>query len=100
MLVFLFVTISLFNLIMAIFVDNVMQSTKHRRQSDRENNTVYLELMLRKVVTEFVVDFASLGENWVRIEEEKTSEKLMRGLKRLLGMDARRRELHNSWLRS
>merc|ERR1712232_264287 len=32
MLVFLFVTIGLFNLIMAIFVDNVMESTRQRKQ--------------------------------------------------------------------
>merc|ERR1719215_2372264 len=54
MLVFLFVTIGLFNLIMAIFVDNVMETTRQRRQEERAEDAVDMERNLRKLVTKLI----------------------------------------------
>jgi len=52
MLAFLFVTIGLFNLIMAIFVDNVMESTRQRKQESRGEDRTKLQHRLRQLVME------------------------------------------------
>lgn len=50
MLVVLFVTIGLFNLIMAIFVDNVMESKRQHRQEDRAMDRLSVESRLRRTI--------------------------------------------------
>lgn len=50
MLVFLFVTIGLFNLIMAIFVENVMETTKRRKMEARKGEAGVAAIRLRNVL--------------------------------------------------
>lgn len=50
MLIFLFITIGLFNLIMAIFVDNVMQQTNQTKQRELGRDPHNLQDKLRKLV--------------------------------------------------
>jgi len=51
-LVFLFVTMGLFNLIMAIFIEYVMTESLHRKQQERGRNTLELESRLKAVLCE------------------------------------------------
>merc|ERR1719271_348064 len=50
MLVFLFVTMGIFNLIMAIFIDNVMEASVHRKQQERGTNGAQMERELTTLV--------------------------------------------------
>eukprot|EP00929_Paragymnodinium_shiwhaense_P101269 TRINITY_DN6421_c1_g1_i1.p1 TRINITY_DN6421_c1_g1~~TRINITY_DN6421_c1_g1_i1.p1 ORF type:complete len:851 (-),score=202.27 TRINITY_DN6421_c1_g1_i1:222-2774(-) len=49
-LIFLFVTIGIFNLIMAIFIDNVMAASVQRKQKERGVNAIVMEARLRELV--------------------------------------------------
>jgi len=49
-LVFLFVTIGIFNLIMAIFIDNVMEASIQRKQKERGANATYMESKLKELI--------------------------------------------------
>eukprot|EP00929_Paragymnodinium_shiwhaense_P101271 TRINITY_DN6421_c1_g2_i1.p1 TRINITY_DN6421_c1_g2~~TRINITY_DN6421_c1_g2_i1.p1 ORF type:complete len:743 (-),score=190.41 TRINITY_DN6421_c1_g2_i1:237-2465(-) len=49
-LIFLFVTIGIFNLIMAIFIDNVMVASIQRKQKERGQNAVVMEVRLRALI--------------------------------------------------
>lgn len=65
MLVSLFVTIGLFNLIMAIFVDNVMESKRVEKQEERNIDRTKVEQRLRSVVGRSLLsmDEAELARN-------------------------------------
>merc|ERR1712176_1576640 len=49
-LVFLFVSIGIFNLSMAIFIDNVMEASVQRKQKERGANATYMESRLKELV--------------------------------------------------
>jgi len=51
-LVYLFVTVGIFNLIMAIFIDNVMESSVRKRQYERENSAAQMEIRLKQLICE------------------------------------------------
>jgi hypothetical protein len=51
-LVFLFVTMGLFNLIMAVFIEYVMTESLRRKQHERGRNAVELECRLKAVICE------------------------------------------------
>jgi len=55
MLVFLFVTIGLFNLIMAIFVENVMENTRQRRQEELAQDSIQMESRLRDLLKRLII---------------------------------------------
>ncbi len=71
MLTFLFVTIGLFNLIMAVFVENVMENTRQRRQEERCEDTHVMESRLRILLKRLIG-----GDNTL-LQVSKTNSDLM-----------------------
>jgi hypothetical protein len=53
-LVYLFVTIGIFNLIMAIFIDNVMEASVHRKQQERGATAPQMELALKELIAQLI----------------------------------------------
>jgi len=84
-LVFLFVTIGLFNLIMAIFVDNVMESTRQRKQDSRGEDHAKMVAKLRQQVIDHFVkkDVKSSVETNKSIRE---GDGLWTSIKRFFGL--------------
>jgi hypothetical protein len=54
MLVNLFVMMGIFNLIMAIFIDNVMEESVHRKQKERGDSAAQMELNLKELVAKLI----------------------------------------------
>jgi hypothetical protein len=75
MLVFLFVTMGIFNLIMAIFIDNVMEASVHRKQQERGANSAVMEVALKELIATLVMHKQSekgkstLGKAMSNVEE-------------------------------
>lgn len=63
MLVVLFVTIGVLNLIMAIFIDNVLERGRQRKMQQRASDRSRMERRLRRVVRKFLSDYTGLVTN-------------------------------------
>merc|ERR1712079_736802 len=50
MFIFLFVSVGIFNLIMAVFIDNVMDQSVQRKQAERGLNRDIMEVKLKELV--------------------------------------------------
>jgi len=55
-LVFMFVTVGIFNLIMAIFIDNVLTSHMQRKQKELGENELKVKVQMEELLAEFLVD--------------------------------------------
>lgn len=53
-LIFLFVTMGIFNLIMAIFIDNVMEASVRRKQEERGASANEMELALKELIAKLI----------------------------------------------
>merc|ERR1719424_2273919 len=53
---FMFVTVGVFNLIMAIFIENVVSQAQHRRLQELGEATLEAKDLIKKVVAEVIFD--------------------------------------------
>lgn len=90
MLTVLFVSIGLFNLIMAIFVDNVMESKRLQKQEERGTNRNKVEVELRKVIRQCASRLHAAGMDTAEKSQGPAGLRQERMRQRLNSYEARR----------
>merc|ERR1712032_449192 len=83
-LIFLFVTIGIFNLIMAIFIDNVVTASVQRKQRELGESAIRIETKIQETIAKLLgLEFASRASNHIETFTEEGKAAML---------EARRRE--------